>query len=63
MSAGERIGVNPPSLDQANQSSLFEEIDETTADGVDMPKNRFSYFLCSGVSRSRGTESVDQSYA
>jgi cell division protein ZipA len=59
MSAGERIGVNPPSLDQANQSSLFEEVDETTEDAVDMPKSR-SLFSLFGRKSKQGPESVDQ---
>jgi cell division protein ZipA len=58
MSAGERIGVNPPSLDQANQSSLFEEIDETTEDAVELPKSRSLFSLFGRKSKQR-PESVD----
>jgi cell division protein ZipA len=58
MSAGERIGVNPPSLDQANQSSLFEEIDETTEDAVELPKSRSLFSLFGRKSKQR-SESVD----
>ena len=58
MSAGERIGAIPPSIDEANQSGLFDDIDEHTAEVVDKPKNRRSLFSLFGRKSKRSKESL-----
>jgi cell division protein ZipA len=58
MSAGERIGANPPSIDEANQSGLFDDIDEHTAEVVDEPKSSRFLFSLFGRKSKRSKESL-----
>ena len=58
MSAGERIGANPASLDEANQSGLFDDIDEHASEGADMPKSKRSLFSFFGRKLMRNKESL-----
>ena len=58
MSAGERIGANPPSIDEANQSGFFDDIDEHTAELVDKPKSSRSLFSLFGRKSKRSKESL-----
>ena len=44
MQAGERIGGNPPSIGEANQSGLFDDIDESAAEVVNKSKSSRSLF-------------------
>ena len=44
MQAGERIGGNPPSIGEANQSGLFDDIDENAAEVVNKSKSSRSLF-------------------
>ena len=44
MQAGERIGGNPPSIGEANQSGLFDDIDESAAELVNKSKSSRSLF-------------------
>ena len=44
MQAGERIGGNPPSIGEANQSGLFDDIDESAAELVNKSKSGRSLF-------------------
>ena len=58
MSAGERIGANPPSIDEANQSGLFDDIDEHTVEVVDKPKSSRFLFSLFGRKSKRSKESL-----
>ena len=58
MSAGERIGANPPSIDEANQSGLFDDIDEHTVEVVDKPKSSRFLFSLFGCKSKRSKESL-----
>ena len=44
MQAGERIGGNPPSIGEANQSGLFDDIDENAVEVVNKSKSSRSLF-------------------
>jgi len=56
MSAGERIGVSP-SLSEANQSGLFDDIDKHAADTADKPKSSRSLFSLFGRKSKQKTDS------
>ena len=58
MSAGERIGANPASLDETNQSGLFDGNDEHAGEVADTPKSRRSLFSLFGRKLMRSKESV-----
>lgn len=58
MSAGERIGANPPSIDEANQSGLFDDIDEHAAEVMDEPKSSRSLFSLFGRKSKLSKESL-----
>ncbi|MBL4572662.1 MAG: cell division protein ZipA [Gammaproteobacteria bacterium] len=57
MTAGERIGGNPVSTDEASQSSLFDDIDEDEDEDevevVDKPKSRRSLFSLFGQKQKK----------
>jgi cell division protein ZipA len=59
MSAGERIGANPASLEEANQSGLFDDIDEHAAEVVDKPKSKRSLFSLFGRKSKRSKDSLN----
>lgn len=59
MSAGERIGANPPLFYEANQSGLFDDVDEHAAEVVDKPKSRGSLFSFFGRKSRQGKESLN----
>ena len=59
MSAGERIGASPASLDEANQSGLFDDIDEHAAEVADKAKSRSSLFSLFGRKLRRSKESLN----
>ena len=48
MTAGERIGGNPPTIDENNQSGLFDETDENEAEEAVKPKISRSLFAFFG---------------
>ena len=58
ISAGERIGANPASLDEANQSGLFDDIDEQASEVSDKPKSKRSLFSFFGRKLMRSKESL-----
>jgi cell division protein ZipA len=59
MSAGERIGAIPAPLDEANQSGLFDDIDEHAAEVADKAKSRSSLFSLFGRKLRRSKESLN----
>jgi cell division protein ZipA len=59
MSAGERIGASPAPLDEANQSGLFDDIDEHAAEVADKAKSRSSLFSLFGRKLGRSKESLN----
>ena len=59
MSAGERIGAIPASLDETNQSGLIDDIDEHVAEVADKPKSRRSLFSFFGRKLMRSKESLN----
>jgi cell division protein ZipA len=59
MSAGERIGASPASLDDADQSGLFDDIDQHAAEVADKGKSRSSLFSLFGRKLRRGKESLN----
>ena len=59
MSAGERIGASPASLDGANQSGLFDDIDEHAAEVADKAKSRSFLFSLFGRKLRRSKESLN----
>jgi cell division protein ZipA len=59
MSAGERIGANPASLEEADQSGLFDDIDEHAAEVVDKPKSKRSLFSLFGRKSKRSKDSLN----
>jgi len=59
MTAGERIGGNPPPVEEASQSGLFDDIDENTAEVEDKPKGLRSLFTLFGRKSKQGRESID----
>ena len=58
MSAGERIGANPASLDETNQSGLNDGNDEHAGEVANTPKSRRSLFSLFGRKLMRSKESV-----
>ena len=54
MTAGDRIGGNPPSIGDAEPSGFFDDIDENVVKVVPKPENRRSLFLSLEGSRSKG---------
>ena len=59
MTAGERIGANPASMDEADQSGLFDDINEIDAEAVDKTKNSRSLFSLFGRKSKQKRESLD----
>ena len=56
MTAGDRIGGNPPSIGDADPSGLFDDIDENVVKVVTKPKNRRSLFSVFGRKPKQKTE-------
>lgn len=59
MQAGERIGGNPPSIGEANQSGLFDDIDESAAEVVNKSKSSRSLFSVFARKSKQGRGAVD----
>jgi cell division protein ZipA len=59
MQAGERIGGNPPSIGEANQSGLFDDIDESAAEVVNKSKSSRSLFSLFARKSKQSREAVD----
>lgn len=60
MTAGDRIGGNPAASDEANQSGLFDDIDENAEQAVEKPKSSRSLFSLFGRKSKQRRESVDE---
>lgn len=59
MSAGDRIGGNPPSIGDADPSGLLDDIDEDATKMVTKPKNRRTLFSVFGRKSKRKSESIN----
>ncbi|GJM14149.1 MAG: hypothetical protein DHS20C12_25520 [Pseudohongiella sp.] len=62
MTAGERIGGNPPTIDEENQSGLFDEIDDAevqTSEKSKSGRSLFSLFGRKSKQRSTPSDSAD----
>jgi len=59
MQAGERIGGNPPSIGEANQSGLFDDIDENAVEVVNKSKSSRSLFSLFARKSKQSREAVD----
>ena len=59
MTAGDRIGGNPPSIGEADPSGLFDDIDENVVKVVTKPKNRRSLFSVFGRKSKQKSEALN----
>ena len=59
MTAGDRIGGNPPSIGDADPSGLFDDIDENVVKVVTKPKNRRSLFSVFGRKSKQRSEALN----
>jgi cell division protein ZipA len=59
MQAGERIGGNPPSIGEANQSGLFDDIDENAVEVVNKSKSSRSLFSVFARKSKQSSGAVD----
>ncbi|PCI75164.1 MAG: cell division protein ZipA [SAR86 cluster bacterium] len=59
MTAGERIGGSPSSIDEADQTGLFDDIDKNAVEVADKPKSSRSLFSLFGRKSKQRRESLD----